>query len=241
MDIYAAGGTPTSFAVAVSYSDADIGEAMMEGLVDASHAFQVPIVRGHTNPKSTSTYIVGSATGTVHKSNLLTAGGARAGDALVMLFDKEGQRGSSYRLGWDSVTGRESDAVVKRLSVMNALAQRNLIHASKDVSVAGIVGTAGMMLEYSGIGGILSIDALDADRPDIIPLDDWIRMFISLGFLLSAPMDNVDEITRMARLHGLSALVIGEATGTRELVLTMGQESRILFDYSKGPVLTPQN
>ena len=241
MDIYAAGGTPTSFAVAVSYSDAEIGAAMMEGLVEASHTFRVPIVRGHTNPKSTSTYIVGSATGTVHKSNLLTAGGAESGDALVMIFDKEGQRGTSYRLGWDSVTGRDSDAVVKRLSIMNDLAQSNLIHASKDVSVAGIIGTAGMMLEYSGIGGSVSIDALESARPEEIPLDDWIRMFISLGFLVSAPQDSIEKIIQKAESHGLSATKIGTATNSRELVLTLGADVQVLFDYSKGPVLTPKN
>lgn len=241
MDIYAAGGVPTSFAVAVSYSDPDIGEAMMEGLVDASHAFRVPIVRGHTNPRSSSTYIVGSATGTVHKSELLTAGGAVAGDALIVLFDKQGQRGTSYKLGWDSVTGRESDEIVRRLSVMNSLAKSKLIHASKDVSVAGIVGTAGMMLEYSGIGGTLSIDALESARPAIVPLSDWIRMFVSLGFLVSAPHAHIGDITEIARQHGLTAIPIGKAEDSHVLVLTMGEDSEILFDYSKGAVLTPRN
>ncbi|MHA1768744.1 MAG: AIR synthase related protein [Candidatus Thorarchaeota archaeon] len=241
MDIYAAGGTPTSFAVAVSYSDPLIGEAMMEGLVDGSRTFRIPIVRGHTNPKSSSTYIVGSATGTVHKENLLTAGGAETGDSLIMLFDTVGKRGTSYSLGWDSVTGRSSEDVALRLSVMNDIAKTHLVNASKDVSVAGVIGTAVMMLEYSGKGGVLSIDALDLSRPESIPLEDWLRMFISLGFLLSVPSEAVSKITDLAEKHSLTAVPIGAVTDTQTVVLRLGEESRLLFDFSEGPVLTPKN
>jgi hypothetical protein len=241
MDIYAAGGNPTSFAVAVSYADAKIGEAMMAGLIDGSHTFQIPIVRGHTNPKSTATYIVGSATGTVHKSNLLTAGGAEDGDALVLIFDQEGQRGTSYKLGWDSVTDRPSEEVVKRLSVMNALAETEMIHASKDISVAGVVGTAGMMLEYSGRGGCLALDSIDSVRPVSIDFDDWLRMFISLGFLVSVAPKDLQQLQAVSEEHGLSATRIGVVNNTSQLSLKMGEETRILFDFSSGPVLTPRN
>ena len=241
MDIYAAGGSPTSFAVAVSYSDSVVGEAMMEGLIDGSHTFQIPIVRGHTNPHSTSTYIVGSATGTVHKTNLLTAGGARSADLLVLIFDTEGQRGTSYRLGWDSVTGRPSEEVVDRLSVMKSLARTEVIHASKDVSVAGMVGTAGMLLEYSGMGGTLDLDAIDACRPSPIELEDWLRMFISLGFLVSIAPGDIERIQQVAASHGLHATEIGRVDDSSKLSLKLGNDSRVLFDFSSGPVLTPKS
>jgi selenophosphate synthetase-related protein len=241
MDIYAAGGNPTSFAVAVSYSDPAIGEAMMEGLIDGSHTFQIPIVRGHTNPHSTSTYIVGSATGTVHKANLLTAGGARNGDSLVLMFDSEGQRGTSYKLGWDSVTDRPSDAVVDRLSVMNSLARTKMIHASKDVSVAGMVGTAGMLLEYSGMGGKLDLDAIEGSQPRAIELEDWLRMFISLGFLVSVAPGDIERTKQIAASHGLQAVEIGRVDDSATLALKLGDKTRVLFDFSSGPVLTPKS
>lgn len=241
MDIYAAGGNPTSFAVAISYADPTVGEAMMAGLIDGSHTFQIPIVRGHTNSRSTSTYIVGSATGTAHKSNLLTAGGAMDGDALVLIFDQEGQRGSSYELGWDSVTDRPSEEVVKRLSVMNTLARANMIHASKDVSVAGMVGTAGMMLEYSGRGGCLDLDMIESVCPDAVDLEDWLRMFVSLGFLVSVAPDNLQRLQHIVTEHGLVAARIGCVDDSSKLCLRLGTEARVLFDFSSGPVLTPRN
>lgn len=241
MDIYAAGGTPTSFAVALSYSDPKIGNALLDGLISGSQIFRVPIVRGHTNPRSSSTYVVGSATGTVAKTNLLTAGGTESGDILILLFDEVGQRGESYTLGWDSVTGRTSDDVVLRLSVMNELANERILTAAKDVSVAGIIGTAGMMLEYSGCGGTVSLDSLDSTCPSEIPLEDWIRMFISLGFLVSTSEENLPEVERIAKAHGLRATVIGRADESKAVKLVLNDEECVFFDFSNGGILTPKN
>ena len=241
MDIYAAGGTPTSFAVALSYSDPAIGEALLDGLINGSQTFKVPIVRGHTNPRSSSTYVVGSATGTVMKANLLTAGGAEIGNVLVLLHDEVGQRGESYKLGWDSVTGRSSDEVLQRLSVMNELASAQLLTAAKDVSVAGVIGTAGMMLEYSGRGGILHLDSLDESRPSDIPLEDWIRMFISLGFLVATSEANLQDVKRIAAKHGLSLTVIGQADDTKTVKLKLGDEEVVFIDFSESGVFTPKD
>jgi selenophosphate synthetase-related protein len=240
MDIYAAGGTPTSFAVALSYADSEIGEAILDGLIKGSHTFKIPIVRGHTNPNSTSTYVVGSATGTVQKNTILTAGGAEKDNVLVVLFDRTGQRGVHYKLGWDSVTDRESENVVKRLTVMNEIAEQNLVTASKDVSVAGIVGTAAMMLEYSGMGGTIDLDLIDRARPQDIILEDWLRMYISLGFLVATTEENLSELKKLAREHDLSACRIGNVDDTREVKLTMRGKSKVMFDFTKGPVLTPR-
>jgi selenophosphate synthetase-related protein len=241
MDIYAAGGIPTSFAVALSYSDDEMGRAMLDGLIAGSHTFRIPIVRGHTNPKSSSTYIVGSATGTVQKDDLLSAGGAKEGDHLVFLFDGTGQRGAHYTLGWDSVTDRSSEEIVERLSVMNELAESHILNASKDVSVAGIVGTAVMMLEYSGRGGILNLDSVDRTRPPTVPLEDWLRMYISLGFLVAANKKHLSLLEEIAKKHGLTSCSIGIVDTSREVKLFLGGEERILFDFTKGPVLTPKN
>jgi len=240
MDIYAAGGTPTSFAVALSYADPDIGDAILDGLITGSHTFKVPIVRGHTNPNSTSTYVVGSATGTVKKNFILTAGGAETDNILVVLFDRTGQRGVHYQLGWDSVTNRSSENVVKRLSVMNDIAERQLVTASKDVSVAGIAGTAAMMLEYSGMGGTIDLDAIDRARPADIILEDWLRMYISLGFLVATKEENLPKLKQVAKVHDLSACRIGSVDDTRVVKLSMNGESRVMFDFTKGPVLTPR-
>ncbi|MHA2135315.1 MAG: AIR synthase related protein [Candidatus Thorarchaeota archaeon] len=226
MDIYAAGGVPTSFAVALSYSDPEIGERLLDGLIEGSNRFRVPIVRGHTNPSASSTYVVGSATGTVKKDDLLTAGGAMTGDKLVLVFDREGQRGSSYKLGWDSVTDRTEEEVVMRLSIMDRLARSHLLNAAKDVSVAGMIGTAGMLVEYSGKGGTVDLDAVRESSPSEISLVDWLRMFISLGFLLAVPEAHIPEVSKSVADTQLKMCVIGTIDEEQSLRLKMGGEEQ---------------
>ncbi|MHA1902825.1 MAG: AIR synthase related protein [Candidatus Thorarchaeota archaeon] len=240
MDIYAAGGRPTSFAVALSYSDKKIGEDLLQGLIEGSHAFKVPIVRGHTNSQSKSTYVVGSATGTVEKSELLTSGGAKKGDALVLLFDSDGKQGSSYKLGWDSVTARKSETILERLTVMNELASHQLLNASKDISVAGLVGTAGMMVEYSDKGGIIDLDAVNDSRPKSISLEDWLRMYISLGFLVAVSEEKLPQVRKIVTKHGMTMYVVGSVDDYPSLRLTSQSDERVMFDFSKGPILIPR-
>ncbi len=239
MDIYAAGGVPTSIAVALAYSDERVAASLLEGLIDATHRFRVPLIRGHTTPNASTTYIVGSATGTVRKDDLLTAGGALPGDAIVLLFDPSGSRGTAYRLGWDCVTGGDSDTIIRRLSVMNDLAQQHILHAAKDVSVAGMIGTAGMLLEYSGCGGTIYLDEIDGVRPPGIPMEDWLRMFISLGFLVTLPQRAVERLRAVAETHGVTAATVGFADDSHTLRLRLGDEIATIFDFSAGAVLTP--
>ncbi|MCF2137475.1 MAG: hypothetical protein K9W43_09620 [Candidatus Thorarchaeota archaeon] len=240
MDIYAAGGTPTSFAVALSYSEDKIGEQLLQGVIDGSHAFNVPVVRGHTSPSASSTYIVGSATGTVKKSDVLSAGGALENDILILLFDVQGHRGKYYKMGWDTVTDRSAEDNVRRLSVMNDLAQRHLLTAAKDISTAGVIGTAGMMIEYSGMGATIDIDALDRTRPQEIEIEDWLRMFIALGFLVAADSASLREITETAGQHGLFAVAIGTVDRSSVMRLRFQGQEESLFDFRNGPLLTPR-
>jgi selenophosphate synthetase-related protein len=124
---------------------------------------------------------------------------------------------------------------------MNELADSHLLTAAKDVSVSGLIGTAGMLLEYSGCGGTLSLDSLDSSRPEEIPLEDWIRMFISLGFLVAISKETLPEVKRVASKHGLATAVIGRVDDSKSVKLRLGDEERVLFDFTKGGVLTPRN
>jgi selenophosphate synthetase-related protein len=241
MDIYAAGGVPTTISIAVSYSEPKVGDMLFRGLIEGSQKFRIPIVRGHTNPRSKFTYVVGSATGRVRKRDVLSAGGAKSGDLIALVFDKTGRRGSSYPLGWDSVVERESEVVLRRLSTMNELARQHLVNASKDVSVAGLVGTAGMLLEYSGKGGAIDLNEVERACPSSVEFEDWIRMYISLGFLLTISPNSASRVAGIASEHGMTSEAIGSVDDSRALRLKRGSDEQVLFDFSKAPVLTPRS
>jgi selenophosphate synthetase-related protein len=123
---------------------------------------------------------------------------------------------------------------------MNELAQRHLVNASKDVSVAGLVGTVGMLLEYSGKGGAIDLRAVEQTCPSSIEFEDWIRMYISLGFLLSISQNKVSRVTRIAAEHGMTSEIIGDVDDSNALRIRRESEEETLFDFSKGPVLTPR-
>lgn len=96
-----------------------------------------------------------------------------------------------------------------------------------------------MMVEYSGVGGTLDLDSVDRGRPRQISLEDWLRMYVSLGFLVAVPPKNVDRLGRTARAHSMTAVPIGTTDDLRSLRLRMSGEERVMFDFSRGPVLTP--
>jgi hypothetical protein len=53
--------------------------------------------------------------------------------------------------------------------------------AAKDVSMAGIVGTLGMLAEASGCGAVLDVSAVP--RPDVASMGDWLTCFPGFAML----------------------------------------------------------
>ena len=60
--------------------------------------------------------------------------------------------------------------------------------AAKDISQGGIVGTAMMLAECSGVGVTLDIGRVP--KPDGVPTDRWLQTFPSYGFLLTVQPAN---------------------------------------------------
>jgi selenophosphate synthetase-related protein len=65
-------------------------------------------------------------------------------------------------------------------------------------------------------------------------------MYVSLGFLVSTARRNLGKLTSLAIDHKMTAVAIGRVDSGSSLKLKMGTEERLLFDFSKGPVLTPR-
>jgi selenophosphate synthetase-related protein len=67
--------------------------------------------------------------------------------------------------------------------VLPSIAETGLATAAKDISQGGIVGTAMMLAECSGVG--IALDTGRVPRPDGVPLDRWLQTFPSYGYLLA--------------------------------------------------------
>jgi selenophosphate synthetase-related protein len=101
---------------------------------------------------------------------------------------------------------------------MAALAADGSVHAAKDISMGGLVGTAAMFCEASGCG--LSLD-LGAIQPPVgVALEPWLSCFPSFGFLLAARPEQEQRLgERVAACGGLLLARVGTFTAERRLVL----------------------
>ncbi|WP_338888181.1 MSMEG_0567/sll0787 family protein [Rhodococcus sovatensis] len=142
---------------------------IIRGLANASAAWQVPVLGGHTQvgvPSSLSVTALGSATHPVR------AGGASVGDSLTLTADVEGGWRRGYQgQQWDSSSRRNSE----ELSALASFVARSAPKAAKDVSMAGLAGTVGMLAEACGTGAVLDMNAVP--KPDGASMGEWITCF----------------------------------------------------------------
>jgi len=236
-DIYAAGGHPIVAMVNIAFNTMDAGIKFMQGICEAGRKFRVEIVRGHTNPDGPVNSVSASICGIVGRDAYISAGGAKDGDKLILAIDLEGRQSPNYPHGWDTTTLKTSEQVMKRYEAMRELGKRKLLNASKDLSNGGIIGTTLLMLEYSRRGSIF--DLANIPRPQDITLIDWLKMYITTGYIVSAPSKNVQSVLDIFEEHKFAASVVGSINNSRKLVLQLNQENREVFDFTRETIVAP--
>jgi len=226
-DIYAMGGRPIAVVDILWSQSAEHADQLWQGMMAAAQTFNVPIVGGHTNCHSPyaalSVAILGRAT------HLLTSFDAQPGEVLVLVTNLQGRSHPKYPF-WDAATMADPAALRRHLALLPKVAETGLCRAAKDVSMGGILGTTLMLLETSGCGAIVNLDALP--RPPELPLEKWLLSFPSYGFLLSVPPENVPKLRHLFSTEGLACEVIGEITSGHQLMLQAGDESLVFWDFS---------
>ena len=147
----------------------------LAGLRDASVAYGVPVLGGHTQlgvPAALSVTALGRT------NNAIPAGGGRPGQDITLTADLGGQWRPGYSgRQWDSTTGRSAT----ELRSMQGILERNRPAAAKDVSMAGVVGTLGMLAEASGCAAVL--DVVSVPRPAAATMGDWLTCFPGFAML----------------------------------------------------------
>ena len=119
----------------------------------------VPIVGGHTNLHSPFPALAAAVLGRARR--LLTSFDARPGDDSIAAVDLRGQMHGRHPF-WNAAADAPGERLRGDYAVLPWLAEEGLARAGKDISMGGIVGTALMLLEASGVGGTLSLDTVPA-------------------------------------------------------------------------------
>jgi AIR synthase-related protein len=201
-DLAAMGAEPIGALDALGAADVAHAARIIDGLRAGADVFELPILGGHTQLGVPAAL---SVTGLGRAPQPIAAGGGRPGDALTLTTDLEGGWRPGYRgRQWDSTSWRTRD----ELRPMLAAVRDARPHAAKDVSMAGIVGTAGMLAEASGCGADLDVAAIP--RPRDAGFADWLTCFPGFAMLTA------DERSAPAPRAGAAVTArCGSLTGDR--------------------------
>lgn len=235
-DIYAMGGRPIAVVDALWSRGNETSQPLLEGLSAASARYGVPIVGGHTNQQSAQGQLAVAIIGRANK--LLTSFNARPGDHLVMAIDLRGSYEEPHPY-WNASTQAPAERLRADLEVLPGLAEDGLCDAAKDISMAGAIGTALMLLECSQVGAVIDIDAIP--RPDAhTPLLRWLQAFPSYGFVLSVRPEQVTAVQQRFAGRGIANAVVGMVTRDPQVRLRRGDETSLLWDVSTQALILPQ-
>jgi AIR synthase-related protein len=227
-DVVAMGGRPIAVVDAIWSDGAEQADPILAGLRAAAEAFGVPLVGGHTNQRSESPQLSVAILGRAKR--LLTSFDARPDERLVAAIDLRGRYREPFP-NWEAAT----DAPVQRLrddiELLPAIAEAGLAAAAKDISQGGIIGTAMMLAECSGVG--MTIDLASIPRPADAPLDRWLQTFPSFGYLLSVPPANVPAVLARFTARDIAAADIGVLTGAPIVQITLGDQAETIWDFAK--------
>lgn len=230
-DIYAMGGRPIAVVDTLWSQSAGLSEPLLAGMQAAAQAYHVPIVGGHTNCHSPynalAVAILGRAT------RLITSFNAKPGDQLLVAIDPKGKLHPHHPF-WNAATDANPEHLRNSLAILPNLAEMGLCDAGKDISMGGLIGTVLMLLETSGCGAWLDLDAISC--PAGCALEKWLICFPSYGFLLSVRPEQVESVQAQFHDQGLRCEAIGQVQSTPELILKSGSESVLFWNLSKQPL-----
>ncbi|WP_429647152.1 sll0787 family AIR synthase-like protein [Skermanella aerolata] len=231
-DIAAMGGRPVAVVDAVWADGAAGADPVLAGLRAASDAFGVPIVGGHTNLGTDRGQLAVAVLG--RAKMLLTSFDARPGDRLIASIDLRGRYREPFS-NWEAATDAPPGRLRGDLDILPEIAEAGLALAAKDISQAGVVGTAAMLAECSGVG--IAIDVAAVPRPSGVPLGRWLTSFPSFGYLLSVNHRHVPEV--LARFHrrDIATADIGTVTADGIVSITDGSSSETIWDFGDSPLM----
>jgi uncharacterized protein len=226
-DIYAMGGRPIAVVDALWSDGLASAENVLAGMAAASTAYGVPIVGGHSNTRSDQAQLAVSIVGRANK--LLSSFDARPGDRLLMAVDLRGAFEDPYPF-WNASVGSPSARLRDDLELLPMIAEQGLCDTAKDISMAGALGTALMLLECSSAGAMIDLDRIPA--PPGVPRLRWLSAFPSFGFLMSVREQHMVDVCHMFTDRGIACSDIGVVEASSKVVLCERGDSSVLWDFS---------
>ncbi len=228
-DIYAMGGRPLAIVDALWGRGGPATQALMEGMRAAAQCYRVPVVGGHSNLRSDGEQLAVAVLGRAER--LLTSFDARPGDWLMAAIDLRGAYREPFA-HWNCTTGVEPARLRGDLEILPALAEEGLCRSAKDISQAGVLGTALMLLECSNVGA--EIDVAAVPHPQGVDPLRWLTgTFPSFGFVMAVAPEHRAVVEQCFADRGIGVAAIGRCDDSRQLVLREGLRRGLAWDFAR--------
>ena len=245
-DIAAMGGRATAIVNAFWHHDADEAFEIMRGIRDACRAYGLILAGGHSSMGAhVSANLAVGIMGYARK--LLSTFHVEPDQCIAMAVDLNGlwHANTAY---WKSFEGKADKVIRAQLEVIPKLTEAGQLLAAKDISNAGILGTLLMLLETTGCGAEIDLDALPS--PEGVDLLRWLQIFPSYGFLFTLNKTDLPTVIDAFAAKGITCAAIGQTTIDGKVHLThQGQRAPFWnlrtqpftgFSYTAKPTLKPK-
>jgi selenophosphate synthetase-related protein len=238
-DIICKGGIPIALLDMLSYQDKAVGELLVEGLAMGCEKFNVPIIGGHLHPNDTHNSLSVTIFGIVPKEEVIFSNNAQIGDDIIIAIDLDGKFHEKFHYAWDTTSHKSPEEVQATCETMRTIAKMQLVHAAKDISNPGIVGTLGMLLDASYKGGLLNITKIPAIDGKISL--QWLCMYPGFGMVMTCNPSNAPAIIDIFEQQNITAQICGKVQDTHSLVISDGKEKAEVLEFLKEHVsgITP--
>lgn len=233
-DIYAMGGAPVALVNMILATDTEEAAAILRGLRDGCARYGLALVGGHLTAAGDTTAVAACILGRAKK--LLSSFEVQPGDILLHATNLRGQFHPQFRF-WNC-SAHLSDADLRRdLALLPAIAEAGWCRAGRDVSMGGIFGSMLMLLELSGVGAMIDLEAVPQPAGIEDRFLDWLLAFPSYGFILAAPPEHVATIQATFARREITCAAIGQATVNRQVFLRQHRREATLWDLAAEPFI----
>lgn len=230
-DIAAMGGWPVAMVDVLSVDNQEVAEKVLRGMKKAIEKFNVPIIGGHLHPDTPYSALDVAILGKARKDAVILSSTARSGDVVIAAADMDGAAHPKFSINFDSTSFKDRKTLQTQLGSMQELGEAGLVRAGKDISNPGLLGTLAMLLETSGVGAVVNMDAIPV--PKNLDLASWLKMYPGMGFVVTTSPENAKDVLKIFEKRGLTAAVIGKVVDKLRLVLRSEEEEAELFDFEK--------
>ena len=204
-----------------------VARRALEGMAFAAGLYGVPIVGGHLTVSDAAPAVSAFAVGRAR--SVLSATAVAPGHCLLVAACLDGELRGDFP--FFTCLRRRGTELAVDVALLAEVAESGAALAAKDVSMAGLLGSLAMLLEPTGCGARLALEAVP--RPAGVGLADWTAAYLSYGFLLSAPPERAAACEAMFRARGLACAQAGTIDGTGRIVVHLDDAEAEILDLGR--------